>query len=146
LEPEVDQPASEEVEEYLGVDAARRWPFSIARAFSYTRMLERRIEELEDQLTDAESYITHLANMGLAMRGIPPPRQQRRSGSSSSSIQRRPVTMSTIRAKHKQKFRERHETQNSSSQKEEEKVISSTDADDIQQQINAVVGRRTGNG
>jgi hypothetical protein len=125
---------------------SRRWPFSIARAFAYTRLLESRIEELEAELEEKDAYIEHLANMGLAMRGIPPPKQQPRRAARTI---RRPVSISAIHAKHKEKFRERHAREQANSQAEESRVqqeINQSDRSEIQSQIDLVKAAHKRNG
>jgi hypothetical protein len=123
-----------EVEE---APAKKTYPFTPARLFAYTRCLEARIEELEQELALKDAYVTHLANMGLAMRGIPPPQQKRRQ---SPTVQTRPRTIAQINKANKEKFEARRQNETSSSKRAEE---SAKDQRDVQEQINAVVMART---
>jgi hypothetical protein len=136
--------AAAEVEEV--VEPKRRYPFTAARLFSYTRMLEARIVELEEALVEKEAFVTHLANMGLAMRGIPPPKQQQRR-QQSSKVTAKPRTMAQIHLQNQARFEQMRQEAQASSGREQERVVRSEqeraeDAQDVQEQINAVVANR----
>lgn len=116
----------------------RQYPLTPARLFSYTRTLEARIIELEKELAEKDAFVTHLANMGLAMRGIPPVKQQQRK-QQPPKVTAKPRTMAQIHQANQQRFEQIRQDRQTSSRSEEERTI---DAQDAQEQINAVLATR----
>ena len=117
----------------------RQYPFTPARLFSYTRTLEARIIELEKELAEKDAFVTHLANMGLAMRGIPPVKQQQRR-SQPPKFTAKPRTMAQIHKANQERFEGIRQNAQTSSRSEEERAM---DAQDVQGQINAVLAIRS---